>query len=223
MAKVDIVRVSDLSLNLVPTAVKTWQRNYCPGQYEYWYRNLYDYTSTILYALENNGAYPLVNDWYNYDEHIIHYDVCDYHLDFNDPYYCFSVAMPGRWKIFTPLDISAADVPCPDFYNYLVSDVLWHDKWFQQYDLHNFNKYIVEPAIQVLEDYMYSHVVNVFDVDRTGGYAFLLFWSDTGEMLTREEAEEWWCNNSLEEIALKFPDILGAYIMADDDKMKVGV
>lgn len=210
-------RISNLRYDLVETAKRSWKDAGRPGVEEYWLDSLSYYRDTIINIMRSLGFYPYPENWYDSEDNFRFTTVqVDNTL--------FSISIPSRWSAGTPLPIFAEDCLQPEFFYYVIKDYYVQTFSFAD-EVNNIDiiaaDYIDYILLVLLEDYLQKIEPSVYDIDKNGCYAFLLFWSDTGEMLSPFEAEEWWCDHSLKEIESMYADILNpAYTSYGDWKVE---
>lgn len=207
-----VVRVCDLKdPKKLSTANRTWCEAGKPGLAECYSISLPSYVDMIIDSLRDKGYYPNPLYWY-YDVSQVRY------LTVAVSTYWFDIAVPQSWYLANSR-VGNSHFCNRDFYRRLTSDDMFQalpqsgvregqysaGETYTEIDK-IVNGYVDYFVLNVMEDYINMHRKTLMDVDKMGGYAFLLFYEDTGEMLSEYEAEGWWCDNDIKAIKRMFAD-----------------
>lgn len=210
-------RLNNLRYDLVETAKQSWKDAGCPGLEEYWLDTLGYYRDAVLAALKSLGYYPYPDEWYESEDNFRYITI-----EIRNTFY--SISVPSRWYAGPPIYTHSESCIESEFFRSLIGDY-----YVQMFDFAETvddptsaaMAYIDYMVLILMEDYLNTIEPSVYDIDKNGYYAFLLFWSDTGEMLSHFDAEEWWCEHTLEEIEMMYADILNpAYTSYSNWKSK---
>ena len=204
----EVVRVYELrDKTTLSNAKNSWIAAGCPGVVDYWVDELYPYRECVLSYLRSLGFTPLHPDWDYYNDY-------RYYISINIGDEFYNLTMPNDYVYSGP---DRYYIPTNSSIPYSFLQTMRGDSWLHNYVLNVVDKSDLSTAgkacaeylmLNVLEPYLNNVEVSLDDIDRVGSYAFLLFWSDTGKMLTEYEAEEWWCEHTLDEIKEMFWDVL---------------
>lgn len=206
----EAVRINQLSPALVENAINSWTDQSSPGLDNYYREYLPQCVDIIVAGLRKKGYYPNPTYWYYSNN-------CG-RVDVPIGEYIYTVEVPNVW--YCGLEQSGKAI----FENSKLNQEL-RNSWVYvllpssgvregrlaagtvddslNIQVNDAMQYFVG---KIVSDFIAANPPDIYSIDRSGSYSYLLFWNDTGEMLSEFEGEEWWCDHSFDEIKEMFAD-----------------
>ena len=188
-------RYADLPTALRLPASLSWMDNGMPGLENYYLETIPQFVQIILSALEDKGYKYSMSSVREVD---IEVEDFVFTIELPDIFY----TVPQRSYKDNPYHRSGIYYTVKHCLPYIKLPIAEDNETAQAREVLDYMCKVAMP------EYWEKHPPNVADIDKFGSHAMLLFWSDDGTMLTQDEAEEWWCEHSLEEIRELYGDLL---------------